>query len=75
MFVNDCIIFAKTSRNAYNHINIILHKFYALFGQLVNLHKSAIQISNNMQWITKRRLKETPSIIFPMALVNILVAR
>ena len=58
MFVDDCIIFAKASQNACNNINRILQNFCALSGQLVNFRKSIIQISNNIQGTTKRRLGE-----------------
>ena len=58
MFADDCIIFAKASQNACNNINRILQKFCALSGQLVNFRKSIIQISNNIQGTTKRRLGE-----------------
>ena len=62
MFVDDYIIFEKTSQNACNHINIILHEFCALYSNLENLQKSDVQISNNMQGVTKRRLGEDLSI-------------
>ena len=62
MFTDDCIIFAKSSQNACNNINRILQKFYTLSSQLVNFHKSTIQISNNIQGTTKRRLREALSI-------------
>ena len=62
MFAYDCIIFAKASQNACNNINRILKKFCALSGQLVNFRKSTIQISNNIQGTTKRRLGEALSI-------------
>ena len=74
MFANDCIIFAKASQNVRNNINRILHNFCALFGQLVNFHKPTVQISNNIQGATKRRL-EPLSIPLLMTLVNILVAQ
>ena len=49
MFADDYVIFAKASHIACNNINKILHNFCALTGQLVNFHKSAIQVSNNIQ--------------------------
>ena len=74
MFANDCVIFAKASQNARNNINRILHNFCALFKQLVNFHKPTVQISNNIQEATKRRLGPL-SIPLLMTLVNILVAQ
>ena len=62
MFVDDCIIFAKASQNACNNINRILQKLWSLSGQLLNSHKSSIQISNNIQGTTKRRLGEALNI-------------
>ena len=62
MFADNCITFAKASQNACNNINRILQKFCALSGQLVNFHKSSIQISNNIQGTTKKRLGEVLSI-------------
>ena len=62
VFANDCIIFTKASQNACNNINRILQNFCALSGQLVNFHKSTIQISNNIQGTAKRRLEEALSI-------------
>ena len=62
MFSDDCIIFEKASQNACDNINRILQKFCALFGQLVKFHKSVVQFSNNMQGVTKMRLRETLSI-------------
>ena len=62
MFADDYIIFAKASQNACNNINRILQKVFALSGQLVNFRKSLIQISNNIQGTTKRRLGEALSI-------------
>ena len=56
MFAYDCVIFAKVSHNACNIINKIMQKIYALFGQLVNFHKSDVQISKNIKGSTKRRL-------------------
>ena len=49
MFADDCINFANASHNICNNMNRILHKFCALFGKLVNFHKSTKQIFNNMQ--------------------------
>ena len=63
MFADDCVMFAKASQNACNNINRILKKFCALFGQLVNFHKSTIQISKNIQGTTKRKLGEALSIL------------
>ena len=48
IFVDDCIMFAND--------------FCTMFGQLVNFHKSSIQISNNVQGAMKRRLRETLNI-------------
>ena len=62
MFANNCIIFAKASQNAYSNVNKILYNFCVMSGQLVNFHKSLIQISNNIQGATKRRLGEALSI-------------
>ena len=58
MFANDCFIFAKASHNACITINKIMQNFCALSGQLVNFHKSMVQISNNIQRSTKRILRE-----------------
>ena len=62
MFADNCIIFAKASQNVYSNVNRILHNFCAMSSQLVNFHKSSIQISNNIQGATKRRLGEALSI-------------
>ena len=52
MFVNDCIIFAKTSQKACFNINKILHNFCALS----DFHKSSVQFLNNIQGAMKKRL-------------------
>lgn len=62
MFVEDCIIFAKAPQNACSNINRILNNFYATSGQLVNFHKSLVQISSNIQGAIKSRLGEALSI-------------
>ena len=62
MFVDDCIIFAKASQNACSNVNRIVHNFCAMSSQLVNFHKFAVQISNNIQGAMKRRLGEALSI-------------
>ena len=54
MFAYNCIIFAKAPQNDYSHVNRILYNFCAMSGQLVNFHKSSIQISNNIQEGTKK---------------------
>ena len=59
MFADDYIIFAKASPKACIKV---LQDFCALFGQLVNLHKSSVQISNNVQGAMKRRLGEVLNI-------------
>ena len=58
MFAGDCIIFAKATPKACLSINKVLHNFCSMSGQLVNFHKSSVQISNNIQGAMKRRLRE-----------------
>ena len=62
MCADDYIIFAKASPKACININKVLQDFCALSGQLVNLHKSSVQISNNLQGAMKRRLGEVLNI-------------
>ena len=62
MFADDWIIFSKVSPKACSNINKVLQDFCALSGQLVNLHKSSVQISNNVQGAMKRRLGEVLNI-------------
>ena len=57
MFADDYIIFAKASQNACNNINRILQKFCALFGKLVNFHKSTIHISNKYSRNYKKEVR------------------
>ena len=58
MFVDDLIIvfFSKASQKARSNINKNLHNFCAMFEQLVDFHKSSIQILNNIQGAMKRRI-------------------
>ena len=63
MLTDDSVIFAKASHNECNNINRNLHKFCVLSSQLVNFHKSVVQISNNIQRATKKRLGEALSIL------------
>ena len=49
VFAVDCVIFAKTSPKAFSNINKVLHDICATSGQLVNFHKSLVQILNNVQ--------------------------
>ena len=62
MFANNYIIFAKATLKACSSINKIIHDFYAMSGQLVNLHKSSVQFSNNIQGAMKRRLRKVLNI-------------
>ena len=63
MLTDDSVIFAKASHNECNNINRNLHKFCVLSSQLVNFHKSVVQIYNNIQRATKKRLGEALSIL------------
>ena len=63
MFADDCIIFSKATPKACSSLNKVLHEYCAMFGQLVNFRKSSIQISNNIQTATKRRLGEALNIL------------
>ena len=62
MFADDCIIFSKASNKVCSTINSILHDFCAMSSQLVNFHKSFIQISNNIQGASNRRIGEVINI-------------
>ena len=61
-FPDDYIIFAKATLKVCSSINKVLHDFCSMFGQLVNFHKSSVQISNNIQGAMKRRLREALNI-------------
>ena len=43
-------------------MNIVLHDFCAMSGQLVNFHKFSVQFSNNVQGAMERRLGEALNI-------------
>ena len=62
MFADDCIIFAKASQNVCSGVNRILYNFCSISSQLVNFHKSLVQISNNIHGAMKRRLRKALSI-------------
>ena len=62
MFVDDCIIFVKAFGEPCSNINKVLQGFCAMSGQLVNFHKSSVQISNNVQGAMKRGLGEALNI-------------
>ena len=43
MLTDDCIIFFKATPKACSSIDKVLHEYCAMFGELVNFHKSSIQ--------------------------------
>jgi len=47
LFVDDCLLFCKTTTTSSKHLKSILDKFRANSGQLINYHKSTLTFSSN----------------------------
>jgi len=54
MFADDCLLFYKTNSNSCSILKNTLDKFYNLFGQLINFHKSAVTFSKNVSTAQKQ---------------------